>query len=502
MNTKGFKRFLSDNKVWLLFVFSMAFFIFTMVHNLMHSALWGDEWAEYRISQKAIRNGELYANIIATFQPPLYNYFMHFWLRINQSLLWFRLFNVVIGCVSGTSLYLAVKKLADHRWAAASLACLATCYRWVYCTQECSEYALMLCFLFLTVWAYVEFVSEFKIRWLLLLIISAVCSIYSQYGSVFVAVPCLVGALVKYLFFDNKNKKHAIIVIVSYVISLGAFAVPLYLFFLQKQLANNEISENKVGLSMELLKDYPFTLGRILGYFYNLNGTDAWMFIGGALTIVLFVLSIIILVKKKVSFVQGSLVVILWSAYTLHYILVQLHIYAMVHPGQSAGFFGRYSYFYIPLALATAAVIFYKTTTLGIHARTVVKLICGACLLSMFLSFYALKENWYKAKDNIYAEIWVENRGYESTTLLFGVAEDGFDYYVSHSEGFDPSWLESQTYDVDLENLPDDFWAWRTNWGGNGWGETIAKARELGYDVTVYDDAGYDGQLAHCVKVS
>ena len=86
---------------YTLFITAFCFFVFMMVYKLMNSALWYDEWIEYYFSQKSIMNGELYQSVISTFQPPLYNFLMHFWLKISDSLLWFRLFNVVIGAVGG-----------------------------------------------------------------------------------------------------------------------------------------------------------------------------------------------------------------------------------------------------------------------------------------------------------------------------------------------------------------------------------------------------------------
>ena len=99
------RNIVKDKKVYIMFCF--IFFLFMMALNLLHSAPWGDEWVEYYYSQTAIRTGDLYNRIIGTFQPPLYNFLMHFWLKMDQTILWFRLFNVFIGCVAGLFLLLA-----------------------------------------------------------------------------------------------------------------------------------------------------------------------------------------------------------------------------------------------------------------------------------------------------------------------------------------------------------------------------------------------------------
>lgn len=83
-------------------------------------------------------------------------------------------------------------------------------------------------------------------------------------------------------------------------------------------------------------------------------------------------------------------------------------------------------------------------------------------------------------------------------TYLYGVSYYGFDYYVSHSDGYQEGYLDNSSRIVDNDNLPTKFWAWRTNWGGDGWQATIDAARTLGYEVIVYHDYGDNGQLAYC----
>ena len=118
-----------------------------------------------------------------------------------------------------------------------------------------------------------------------------------------------------------------------------------------------------------------------------------------------------------------------------------------------------------------------------------------ACISAV--SFFGVVKNWNKAYDDQFAEIWLENEGWKDTTYIYGI-KYGFYYYIKDSENYQESYLVNVTTKVDNENLPESFWAWRTNWGGDGWKITIDKARELGYEVTIYNDSGYAGQLAYC----
>ncbi len=474
-----------------------------MLFQLTHSALWGDEWIEYHYSQASIYTGELYRKIISTFQPPLYNFIMHFWLKLGLSILWFRLFNVVIGFISGIFLFLTVKKLSNKYIGYITCISLAVCYHWVYCIQECSEYALMLLFLFIAFYFYIECNNSFTYWKMGLFILSNIGAIYSQYGSVFIIFPLLL------LFFINnvlqtKNMKRKIIVVIFYFLSFCIFAIPLYIFFLKEQLKNNEITNHTIQFTLELCKDIPFALGQILEYFYHLDSTGSystgvWAWIGGALTIYLFLISFELLKKKHSTFQTRSLIFILWFSYISHYFLTKLHIYAMIHPNQSEGLFSRYSYFYLPMFFIILPVLFYEAfnTNLILSQKKIILLISGASILCLFMSFYSLLGNWYKAKDNLYTNIWLENKGWQDTTYLLGVAKDGFHYYVTHSKTYQEGYLDNATDKIDINNLPSKFWVWRTS-GNDLWQEIIDKADTLGYNITIYDDSGYYGQLAYC----
>jgi hypothetical protein len=175
-----------------------------------------------------------------------------------------------------------------------------------------------------------------------------------------------------------------------------------------------------------------------------------------------------------------------------------MHIYSMMHPGQSEGFFTRYSYFYIPLCCVAFPVIFYENTQIFAGAGKIKKF-CAAFLVMCLLlvSFVSVMKNWNKAYDDVYIKIWEENEGWNDYTYLYGV-NYGFYYYVKELDNYDESFLDRVSTSVDDDNLPEHFWAWRINWGGEEWQTTIDKARELGYTVTIYDDSGYEGQLAYC----
>lgn len=507
----------------LLAIVSIFLFIFMMVFHLTHSALWGDEWVEYNYSQASIRNGDLYAKIISTFQPPLYNFIMHFWLKLGTSILWFRFFNVIIGCISGFFLYKTVVLLCDRKTAWFTLIALSVAYRWVYCIQECSEYALMLCGLFGAVYFYTVCSESFSYGRMILFLLFSVMAIYSQYGSVFVALPLLGLFFLREFFSRGSGLMKKIILLLSYAASFVFFAIPLLTFFVIKQMEHNQIGSNTVPITDGFWLDAPFKLGQIIGYFYHLNDSDVWLVVLGIFSIILITASVMVVARGKINWTRRSLIICLWITNAAHYFLVQKHIYAMIHPGKSAGFFGRYSYFYIPLLCVVLPVIFYETKKYALrgteepserndrseyeeisgrknaHPRFVSCCLITTIIFGMGISLFSTLQNWNKALDNQFADIWMAHEGWNDTTILYGeIARYGFDYYVSHAAGYQQGYLDKATDQVDNNHLPSSFWAWSSNWAGDGWQNTIDAANAQGYTVTIYYDSDDTGQLAYC----
>lgn len=490
--------FLKKHKDEIIVITTFSFFLFMMLYNLMHSALWNDEWVEYRYSQASIINGDLYKKIISTFQPPLYNFVMHFWLNISQSLVWFRLFNVLLGIISAGFLFSTVKKLCNKYIACVTLVVLAVCYRWIYCIQECSEYTLMLLGLFAAIYFYVCVEEKFTYPKMCAFILSCIVAIYSQYGAAFVVLPLLLFFYFGNILDKENSVKKKVVITSSYLISLVCFAVPLYVYFLKKQMQNNEISEHAIALNWSMLAELPVKLGQMIGYFFN-QTEGAWSVIWGIASIVL-IGGMIAVLKKGISCIKRSLILSLLLAYGLHFILVELQVYAMTHPGSSAGFFARYSYFYMPLLSVVLPVILYEISKYNLkNIKKVIIGICGAFIIILSSSFCDTMQNWNKALDDVFAEIWIENEGWKDTTYLISLEKSGLYHYLSETEGYKEEYLESVDLNINPNVLPTKFWLWRINIDKASLCETTMwVAERLGYTVDVYVDEGYKGQLVYC----
>jgi len=403
MSKQKAHTWIKDNREYIFIGGCFIFFIFTMLYNLMHSALWGDEWIEYLISQTEIRTGKFYRDVISTFQPPLYNFLMHFWLKMDNSVLWFRSFNVVIGFLSGVCLFGTVNRLTNKYVAGVSVCVLATAYEWVYCIQECSEYALMLFCLFVAVYAYVEVCEKFAYWKMVILILGCVGAVYSQYGSAFVVIPLLGFFYLHNMFSEESCRSRKIVINVSYVISLIIFAIPLYTFFMSKQMENNQIAGHILPFSIECCKEILIKLGQIIGYFFQ-QTTGVWAWFWSAFGIALIIISVVLVFKKTINWTRLSLIFSMWFAYILHYFLVQLHIYAMAHANQSSGFFCRYSYFYIPLLCVVIPVCCYEIFKVASKSMKTLMVALGTVgAICMCVSLHSLLGNWHKSLDDVYA---------------------------------------------------------------------------------------------------
>ncbi len=506
-DTGRIRDILKNNKDRIFLAAIFTFLLFSMVHRLFYSPLGGDEWVEYNISQLSTKNGDLYREVLRNFQPPLYNYVMHFWLRISTSIHWFRFLNVILGFASGIMIYRTVSRISDKNTAGISVVMLACCYEWIYCIQECSEYALMLMFVFAAIMFYSDCCREFTYPRLLLMIGASVCAIYSQYGSVFVIVPLLAMFFFNTIFGRESEKKRKISIFVIYIVSLMVFALPLWVFFARRQSANHAITENTVSFELTWIRDLFWEPGNIICYFFNLDNLAMWKAFGLIISVFLITVSVWYIKRYPDKKFERGLIAIFWIGYFAHYFLTRAHIYAMIQPGESAGLYFRYSYFYIPVVCILIPVLIHALWVEIPSIRHKIIFAGGVCAACLFISFCAVMVNWHKTRDDEFAKIWADNNGWEDTTFLLGMAKYGFDYYVNQSDVYYDGiaantfiWPDEQNMDVlPYRIMPLRFWVWGTGWNTDFWEVMTDMARHFGYDLTVYDDGkNGQGKLAYC----
>ena len=480
---------------------AFALFTFTMLFRLMHSPLWGDEWNEWRFSQAPFRGGKFLAAVTDTFQPPLYNVLAHFWLAVSDSLLWFRLLNIPLGWLAAAILYRTVAERNGRPAGAAAVCALALCNQWVWCIQECSEYTLMLLFLFLALRAFVRTWETFSWKSLVLFLAACVGAMYSQYGAVFVVAPFGAALWLRTAAWRRVPFRRAAAVTGAFAFCGAAFGLPLWYWFLRVQMAHNQIAGHAVSFSWELFRGFPFALGEMAGWFFALENLPSWGLAGS-----IACAALLAAVAVSAFVLRGSawraLSVCLLATYVLHFVLVRLQIYAMIRPGLSAGFLCRYSFFLLPVLAfwGSAAAADALRGLRRVRSRplrfAVAAGFAAAALAVAGNSFVHVLRNRHKAWDDEFARIWVENRGWEHRTFLTGFSRPGFLHWVGRRMELTDIPRGTVAYCI-KHPLPDAFWIWQANWNPESAFDTLEEAKRRGYEVPVECRHG-DNLLVFC----
>lgn len=488
-------------KVITAIVFLFA--LFMMVHKITYSTLWGDEWIEWLYSQKSFRTGDWYQAVSSTLQPPLYNVVMHFWLKISDTIFWFRFANVIMGMAASIFLYLSLKKLYKNVYISCmAVVGLCACYQWIYYVQECAEYCLMMTCLFAALYYYICAVSEptHIYRNELSFILLSVSAVYTQYGAVFIVVPLLV---VYYLHaISSKNKDSIFRITVYYLICMIIFAVPLYVFFLKGMMGKKDLSHSmRVTFDPGILKT---NIRELLLYLYNIKRSELNITIFAVIAILFIMLAaaVLLILAAKKDFIKSSLLLTFVSAYCIHSAAVLYDIYSTNY---IKGMACRYSLFYIPIMSIVIPVILVEIVNV-IPSRKI-RVGGGTTVLLCFTwiviaSIPSIMQNWKKAYDDEFAEIWIENGGYNSITYVCGYPGLGYTHYLT-SAGYDTESVTGHlNFEINNETVfPDDFWLWKTGWSYEKFDQILEEiSQKPEYKIIIYADHGNKGQLAYCYK--
>ena len=171
-------------------------FLSVTMYKMTNMSIWFDEAVEYLVSTMPF--GKMIGAIQNTWQPPLYNFIMHFLLKISVSEYWFHFISVLFGVGGLLGLYAAVNEICGWRIAAVSMFMYSFLFRIWYYNQECSEYALVVALLFWMVFFFARLLRQFSIKRGIGFLLFAVLSIFSHYGATFAVVSTAVVLLVYY----------------------------------------------------------------------------------------------------------------------------------------------------------------------------------------------------------------------------------------------------------------------------------------------------------------
>lgn len=219
--------------------------IFFSYGRFLGDSLRFDEAMEYWISYMDFQ--DMYGMINSTFQPPVYNVVMHFWLKISESVLWFKLSNVLFFGIGMIGLFKTVQSVCKSKSSLFIAAVVPVCFSaMVYYNQICGEYVLVLSILFWLIYSAVKAIKERCWKDFVFFAFFAILSMSTQYGAMFT----ILGTGLVMLIVFVKQKDYAAVkkLVVLGMISLIGFMLPLYYFFARNQMANQGTPATNVGI--------------------------------------------------------------------------------------------------------------------------------------------------------------------------------------------------------------------------------------------------------------
>ena len=214
-------------------IISGLFLLFFLVtsYKLTNASLWFDEGVEYLIAIAPLN--KVVGLINGTYQPPLYNFIMHFLLKISVAEYWFRFTSVIFGFIGCIGLYAAVNEMCGWKTAGISVFFYTFLRNSVYYNQECAEYSLVICVLFWAIYFFMCLLNQYSNNKAVGYTIFCILAAYSQYGAVFPLIGLSLSLFIFY-FFD---KQWIIIKKLSVITGTAAvtFGTILYFCFLRVQ---------------------------------------------------------------------------------------------------------------------------------------------------------------------------------------------------------------------------------------------------------------------------
>jgi len=440
---------LRRENIILIFCLLVIFSIYVVY--LTKSGLWYDEGIEYFYSKylgvlpegvqvNAEGKTNMYMRICSTFQPPLYNVLMYFWLLLFDGVNSFRFIGILFTFIGALGFFKTIKLLSNDNWAIGGIVVYLLTNSIVYYGLECGEYYLMLC---MESWALYYFTSFFKAeeyntskKKLIGFLLFAVLSAYSQYGAILLMAPLYSVLFINIL--KRKDKKLIVFLFLSTVFVLVVFALPLLYYFLIPQMGH----QNSIGVSHALVFQKNVIYSFFLGIFSILN----FLFVK---TIPLFLLSIVLLAcflsfigllsKNKFLFsVWGTLVLV----YILYFVLVATSFYAYNEWDGKRGcynFGDRYTLYMAPLILL--AIVYGIYNLMGLIKRNILlRKSLNICVIVLVISFSFLNVwylGWEKDSETRDAyHLWESVKGYNQYTLIDNFENPPFQFYFQHSKHY------------------------------------------------------------------
>lgn len=457
----------SEKKRWLVYT---AFFFGIMAVYLLRataSGLWFDESIEYYFSSTlrghvpgARLGNSMYKRILATYQPPLYNWLMYVWLQLGNSEFWFRLAGILVTFIGGAGLYLGLKEIMDQDWAAGGTAVYLLAGGVSEYALEAGEYNLALCMICWALCFYLRALKREKAGPLLGFTVFCCLAAYSQYGVVFVIVPLYISLLWHFV-----KRKKMIGKLAFFSLLAVAAAVPLVVYFLLPQMHNQR---------SDSVSHVPVFAYGAADVFVGLAKTVAFTFRGGkwiqpAVVLPAGALLLFALTQRDKTLLR--LLILFFSGWIAYYLLTACSVYGYNgrwNPNSlgTKNIGGRYSLMFAPLlAVVTVYGVYCACTRKPEKEGRFNGKKLTAAALCLFIAYSAVGVGSILAtqkKDDVReaTQVWYAQEAYNSRTLVNLWDDALFQFYLTHS----PDYAEEYQQSIH-----------RASWWGKGKPEQIEK---------------------------
>jgi len=431
------------SKFGLIVVLLLAFAL--RVWDLDARSLWFDEAVEYWSADVSLP--ALPKTVLTSYQPPLYTFLLHLWLKFGMEPVWLRFLSVALSMLTVAGIVTWAHRLFGLRGALIAGAITAVSPSEVRYGQEVGEYALMICALTFTLTALDHALRNPRWKYWGLWGILSVVSIYSHYGT-----SVVVFSLAVISFFENLWRKRkpavlrqAVVAAISLVLS-----VPLLAYFLPRQATQ---------LTSGSLATLPFSISEVRRLISSIGDTflfqlTAWpvsslpKWPGQVVIALVFALSLLVLVNPFTKMRRRPLLWLL-VAYLSYFLAVRSGLYGY----GNLGF--RYALVLAPLFLLavtgiTEQLIRWRKGLISLALLSVIIGLEGYSLPNRTLLQLSGSERLRLDVQEDMREVtqfWMEHRNGDQPTYVYYGAVPAFRYYLRlyglDTEPLPPAWFSA-----------------------------------------------------------
>lgn len=276
---------------WLTLILLLAAFV--RINGINAQSFWIDEGFTWNLTQY----GDLFGILSRDVHPPLYFILIDWWVDFaGTSTLSMRYFSLLASMLSVSVVYQFAREIETQRGEQHSFvpliaaAMMAIAEAETFLSQEARSYTLHVFFVSLSMWGFLRWHRQAKIKHLVIWILSTIALIYTFYLGAFIGVAQGVYAL---LFLRRKKL----------VMAIGALMICAISLLPWLALTIGQQAENISAAEIITRADYGFWLNAFREQYF----TGQW-----ALMIALFIGGIVIIKNKRIGLDQTGILLILW----------------------------------------------------------------------------------------------------------------------------------------------------------------------------------------------